>query len=97
MRSDRDIEKYLEQNPPKYDGYFQLPIQAASDLPDFDALSLEEPSERKTFVEHPHLVVQPLPLPLSWDCSPKDAELLNVTLVDFGKGMVYTAYSDYSG
>lgn len=85
VRSDRDFEKYLEQNPPKYDGYFQLPIRDESELPNFNSLSLDEAGERKTFVEHRHLVVQPLPLPLTWDSSPKDAELISITLVDFGK------------
>lgn len=92
MRSDRDFEKYLEKNPPKYDGYFQLPIRDESELPNFNSLSLDEAGERKTFVEHRHLVVQPLPLPLTWDSSPKDAELISITLVDFGKGTCFTPH-----
>ena len=78
---------FLEQNPPKYDGYFQLPVAATADLPEDEPLSAEG-GECMTIIKYRSLVVQPLPFLLTWKCSPEEAEALNVTLVDFGKGII---------
>ena len=79
INTDEEVARWLEHNPPRYDGDFELPSR--DEGPDISSLTLDEGKVRNSL-----LLPQPLPLPLSWDCTPEKAELLSVTLVDFGKG-----------
>ena len=50
----------------------------------FDRSGTIEPQTR--LVRRPYLRSQPLPFPVEPNCSSKDAELISITLADFGKG-----------
>lgn len=78
--SDQDIERYLATFTPTR----RRPRSAAEEQ-DANGNELHsDPEDEDDILYQPRSC--PIPEPHKWNCTPHEAETLNVTLVDFGKG-----------